>query len=220
MDDVMGVVVGFILTIFVFSFVIKDNPLYRLAVHLLVGVSAGYAGVVIVWEVFVPLFERIAQDPSGSFSLLWYFPIFLALLLLLKLFPQTAWLGNSAMAILMAVGAAVGLIGAIVGTLIPQIASSYSGDLTGLTGGLAGLLVGILTICTLVYFHFTGRLTAGGTVVMPLWQRYTGLAGQVVITITLGALFAGAFSTSLILLSERVGFFMNGFGDILTAFVP
>jgi hypothetical protein len=120
----------------------------------------------------------------------------------------------------MAVGAAVGLIGAIVGTLIPQIASSYSGDLTGLTGGLAGLLVGILTICTMVYFHFTGRLTAGGTVVMPFWQRYIGLAGQVVITITLAALFAGAFSTSLILLSERVGFFMNGFGDILTAFVP
>jgi hypothetical protein len=115
------------------------------------------------------------------------------------------------MAILMAIGAAVGLIGAITGTLLPLISASYGGQVEGLGGGIVGLLVAILTICTLLYFHFTGRLTPDGAVIMPIWQRYAGLAGQVVITITLAAIFAATLSSSLVLLSSRVGFFINEF---------
>jgi hypothetical protein len=144
-------------------------------------------------------------------------PLFLALLLLLKLFPRAAWLGNSSMAILMAIGAAVGLMGAIAGTLIPLVTSPYSGEVEGIGGGIVGLLVAILTICTLLYFHFTGRFDADGNVVLPIWQKYAGLAGQVVITITLAALFAATLSTSLVLLSNRVTFFINEFGNVFSS---
>lgn len=214
--EIGGLLVGFILTLFIFSFVLGDNPLYRFAVHLLVGVSAGYAAVIIVQTVLLPVVMDVIQNPTDAGNILFFFPLLLALLLVLKLFPRVAWLGNSSMAILMAIGAAVGLIGAITGTLIPLITSSYSGDFTGLEGGIVGLLVAILTICTLLYFHFTGRLTTDGEVIMPIWQRYAGLAGQVVITITLAALFAATLSTSLILLSNRVGFFIDEFGNLFS----
>jgi hypothetical protein len=214
--EVVGLFVGFILTLFIFSFVLKDNPLYRFAVHLLVGVSAGYAAVVVIQTVLWPVVQRVIDNPADPDNVLWFFPLFLALLLLLKLVPRIAWLGNSSMAILMAIGAAVGLIGAITGTLIPLVTSPYNGELEGLGGGIVGVLVAILTICTLLYFHFTGRLTSEGEVVMPVWQKYAGLAGQFVITITLAALFAATLSTSLILLSNRVRFFIDEFGSLFS----
>jgi hypothetical protein len=37
-----GIWVGALLTLFVFSFLYRDNPLYKFAEHLFVGVSAGY----------------------------------------------------------------------------------------------------------------------------------------------------------------------------------
>lgn len=217
LPEIVGLLVGFILTLFIFSFVLGDNPLYRFAVHLLVGVSAGYAAVLVIQTVLWPVIEGVIENPADPENILWLFPLLLALLLLLKLFPRVAWLGNSSMAILMAIGAAVGLVGAITGTLIPLITSSYAGGLDGLGGGIAGLLVAILTICTLLYFHFTGRVATDGEVVMPVWQKYGGMAGQVVITITLAALFAATLSTSLILLSSRVGFFIDEFGNLFSS---
>ena len=38
----VGIWVGALLTLCIFSFLYKDNPLYKLADHLFVGVSAGY----------------------------------------------------------------------------------------------------------------------------------------------------------------------------------
>jgi hypothetical protein len=212
-----GLIVGFILTLFVFSFVLGDNPLYRFAVHLLVGVSAGYAAVVVIQQVLWPIVQRFMENPTDPSSIILFFPLLLAVLLLLKAFPQTAWLGNSSMAILMAIGAAVGLIGAIAGTLIPLVISPYNGgEFEGLVGGFIGLLVAVLTICTLFYFHFTGRLDNDGSVILPVWQQYAGVAGQFVITITLAALFAATLSTSLILLSNRVSFFIDEFGNFFS----
>ena len=45
--DVAGIWVAAILTLCIFSFLYKDNPLYKLAEHLFVGVSAGYQLVVL-----------------------------------------------------------------------------------------------------------------------------------------------------------------------------
>ena len=42
-------------TLAIFSFLYADNPVYKLAEHLFVGISAGY-GVVITWhEAVIPL---------------------------------------------------------------------------------------------------------------------------------------------------------------------
>ncbi len=217
LTELGGLIVGLILTLFIFSFVLGDNPLYRFAVHLLVGVSAGYAAVIVIQYVLWPQVQRVIDNPTDPGSLGLLIPLLFGLLLLLKLFPQTAWIGNSSMAVLMAIGAAVGLIGAIAGTLIPLVVSPYNGDIEGLAGGFVGLLVAILTICTLLYFHFTGRLDSDNNVILPIWQKYAGLAGQFVITITLAALFAATLSTSLILLSNRVTFFIDGFGNLFSS---
>jgi len=207
--EISGLIVGFLLTVFVYSFVVKDNPMYRLAVHILVGVSAGFAGVVVVNQVLIPVAESIISQDDNNQLVLWVIPIILAVLLLAKLFPRFAWIGNSSMAVLIAVGSAVGLVGAILGTLIPQITATYE-------SGLVTIVVALLTVCVLAYFHFTGRLTNENDVELPAWYQYITLTGKFVMTIALAGVFAGLFSTTLVLLSERFGFYFESFRNIFT----
>ena len=44
---------GALLTLAVYSFLYKDNPFYKFAEHLFVGVSAGYYLVLSFWTVLV-----------------------------------------------------------------------------------------------------------------------------------------------------------------------
>ena len=50
----LSIWVSALLTLFIFSFVYKDNPLYKFAEHLFVGVSAGYWTILNYWTVIVP----------------------------------------------------------------------------------------------------------------------------------------------------------------------
>ncbi len=213
LGDFGGILVGFLLTIAILSFVIKDNPLYRLAVHVLVGVSAGYAVVIVINEVVLPLFDTLSRSTSLTARLYWIVPLILAAMLLLKLIPRTAWIGNSAMAVIIGVGAAVGLLGAIVGTLLPQILVQYD-------DALLSIGIGLLAIIALAYFFFTARQSEQGLAKMPNWYPYVGAAGRVVITMTLAGLFAGALNTSIVLLVQRVGFYMESFARIFEVFLP
>lgn len=213
LGDFAGIFVGFLLTIAILSFVIKDNPLYRLAVHVLVGVSAGYAVVIVINEVIIPLFDSLSQEPDVVVRLYWVVPLLLSALLLLKLVPRTARIGNSSMAVIIGVGAAVGLLGAIEGTLLPQILVQYD-------NALLGIGIGLLAIIALAYFFFTARQTEQGVAEVPGWYPYVGAAGRVVITMTLAGLFAGALNTSIVLLVQRVGFYMESFARIFEVLLP
>jgi len=210
LGDFGGLLLGLVLTLFVFSYVFKDNPLYKIAVHLLVGVSAAYVSVVIIGDVIVPVFRKLVEDPVSLSNLLWLIPIALGALLLLKAVPNIAWIGNSSMAVLIGIGASVGLAGAITGTLLPQILARYRNGLFGLIGAL-------LTISTLAYFVFTTRFEKQKNPVISKGYGYGRVVGRAVITITLAGVFAGLLATSTVLLTERVGFFIDSFQDLFEA---
>jgi hypothetical protein len=60
-----GVWIAALLTLFIFSFLYKDNPLYKFAEHLFVGVSAGYIVVQQFWQVLFPnLIEPMFFQPG------------------------------------------------------------------------------------------------------------------------------------------------------------
>ena len=52
--DFIGSIIGFILTLMVFSYLLGDNGLFRLAVYILVGVSAGFVAVVALYNLIWP----------------------------------------------------------------------------------------------------------------------------------------------------------------------
>lgn len=206
-----GLIIGFLLTLLIYSYLLGDNPLYRLAVHVLVGVSAAYAAVIIIRQVLLPIFIEIRQNPTSPETVLWAVPLLFALLLLAKRLPGLDWLGNSTLALLIGIGAAIGLVGAITGTLWP-LTTAVTTD-----GPLTGLIVALLTVSTLLTFQFTPmRLRETAVWQPPAWQRLAAGLGKVVLTITLGVLYANTLATSIALLTDRLSIFINELARLLS----
>lgn len=204
----IGLWAGFVLTLMVFSYVLGDNVLYRLAVYLFVGLAAGYVAVV-TWEsVIWPWFTGTALAANAGLPgvVIGVLPLALGALLLLKGSARLGRSGNLALAFVVGVGTAVALVGAITGTLIPLAAATGSSvGANAVNGGLVVLGV----VCTLVYFQYLARRRPGGTVTRGPFSRTLGFVGQGVIVVTLGALYAAAILTSLTIFSERVSFILG-----------
>ena len=207
--DLIGLFTGLLLTLFIFSYLLGDNPLYRFAVHLLVGVAAAYAAVVAIRELLLPALAQLGSAGGLASWLMVLPPLLIGFLLMFKFSARTAWLGNNTVAAFMGIGAAVALTGAITGTLLHQIVGGDYG------GPLLTILTAVLAVCTLLYFHFTGRVSATGQVVLPGWRKYPAVVGQFVLTVTFAVIFAALFNTSLVLLATRLRYFA---GQILNLF--
>jgi len=112
-DTIIGAWVATGLTLFIFSFLYKDNPLFKLAENLYVGVSVGYTIVktydtVIVYLIWKPIVE------NKEWSLL--IPVAIGLLMLTRYVPKAAWLSRYAFAFIVGVGS---------GLAIPRTISSF-----------------------------------------------------------------------------------------------
>ena len=52
--EIFGVWLSVFLTLSIFSYLYKDNPFYKAAEHLYIGVSAGYIAVISFWQQIQP----------------------------------------------------------------------------------------------------------------------------------------------------------------------
>ena len=222
--DLAGTLLGFFFTLMVFSYIFGDNALFRLTMHIFIGVSAGYAAVVAWYNVIWP--QLVLPFFSGDQSQILFalVPLVLSGLLLLKVSPRLSRFGNPAAAYLVGVGAAAGVGGAVMGTIFPQVGASINlfdtqvaaQSAAGLVLKLAeGSIILVGTLTTLIYFHFGARprqaAQSGGASQRSEWIDALGWVGQIFIAITLGALFAGVYSAALSALIERLYFL----GDFL-----
>ncbi|MDI6768820.1 MAG: hypothetical protein QMD04_04010 [Anaerolineales bacterium] len=208
--DLITASVSFIFTLMVLSYLVGDNPLFRLAIHIFIGVSAGYAAAVAWHQVLSPKLIQPLLFGGLQERILAIVPLLLGALLLMKLSPRTARLGNPAMAFMVGAGAAVAVGGAVLGTLFPQILASINlFDLK--TGGsiterlFEGSIILIGTLTTLAYFHFGAKATPSGPQSGRLVETL-GRIGQVFIAITFGVLFAAAYAAAMTALIERLNF--------------
>ncbi|MCS7071172.1 MAG: hypothetical protein NZM00_06680 [Anaerolinea sp.] len=204
--DQLGVWVGFGLTLMIFSYLLGDNFLYRIAVYVFVGLAAAYVTIIAIESVIRPWLQAtiFSGDPGGvAVGLI---PPLLGLLLFMKATGRLARLSSLGLAFLIGLGTAVALVGAISGTLIPLAAGVITGAQTDLVNGVL-IILGVLS--TLVAFQYLGRRQPDDRVRRPLPVRVFGAVGQGVIAVTLGALYGGAVLTSLAILSERVAFVLT-----------
>jgi hypothetical protein len=209
-------VLGFLLTILVFSYLLGDNPFFRLAVHIFIGVSAAYVALVTINNVLIPrLFVPIVAGSQGErlLSILLFIP---SVFLFLKVTPLRRY-GNWTVAILVGIGAAAAVGGAITGTLFPQILgtiNSVDPSTFAIYGNtwlqiINGIIVVLGTLSTLIYFHFTTQDVPGRADKRLLIIENISQIGKVFLSITFGALFAGVFLTALAALVERLSFVWN-----------
>jgi hypothetical protein len=215
MADLLGVSLGLLFTLAVFSFVLGDNFLFRIAISIFIGVAAGFA-VSMVWNnVLRP--QLVLPLLSGSRSQLFYLaiPLGLSVLLLMKISPRFSRLGNPTMAYLVGVGVATAIGGAIKGTIFPQVGAAVntltygSANATGAGGWwklIEGGIILVGTVSTLAYFHFSVQQSPGQPARRSEIIEWIARLGQIFIAISFAALIAGVFSASLTALIERVNF--------------
>jgi len=226
--DLITGFLSFLFTILILSYVVGDNPAFRLAIHAFVGVSAGYVLVVVLQQIIVD--KLLLPLTSGDLlqRVMMVFPLFLSLMLLGKFFARTEALGRPVVALLVGVGTASAVTGAILGTIFPQIWASAQpfalqvhsdSTLGGVAGNfLTGSVAMFGTIVTLAYFQFTvlGKNTSGNR--GRLMNLFATL-GQIFIAITLGAIFAGILAASLTALIDRIQSLVLFVEQILSNFI-
>lgn len=202
--DRIALIAGVVLSIMVFSYLLGDNFLYRIAIHILIGAVAAYTLIVAVESVLIPWYNLTMRDPAGApqnFAI-GVIPLLIGILLLFKLAPRLSRIGNFGLAVLLGVGTAVALWGAIVGTAIP-LAMQTARGFTPQTL-VEGFVVLVGTITVLVYFTYLGVRRSSGDVVQILPVRLTGLIGQAFIVIALGATYALLITTALTILTSTI----------------
>jgi hypothetical protein len=163
------------LTLFIFSFLLKDNPLFKLAEHLYVGVSVGYTIVkaydtVIVHLIVKPIVEQ------GEIALL--IPVAIGLLMLTRYVPKAAWMSRYAFAFIVGLGAGLAIPRTISSFILKQIEDTVRPLLSMANGHLTFsmnvldpasninaviILVGVSSV--LFYFFFSIEHAGPGKVV-------------------------------------------------------
>jgi hypothetical protein len=216
--DIGGTLVAAILTLFVFSYLLGDNVLYRLAEHLFVGVAVGYGMVVVFHTVLssklmMPLIEALSNGDWGRVLVLGI-SLLMGLLLLAKPFKALSWLGSLSVAFLVGVGAALAISGAMLGTLLPQAdatanISYYVTRYGPVLGWFSGAVVLIGTIGVLLHFHFGSREKGPVAILRAGLVRTWGGVGRWFILIAFAAILATTFMSRLSFLAGRIQFLVD-----------
>jgi len=214
--EIFWIVVSFLLTVMVLSYLLGDNIFFRFSAHLFIGLTSGYVVLLIINEILLPYL--LTPFLGGTWiERLWLgIPILLILLLVVSQIKKFTWIGSLPLAYLAGIAAAVAVSGAVFGTLVPQsraIVDSFDPTNLDLRGSRSWLtiidavvmLVG--TIGTLSFFYFGRKKkpeTDADRKKRPMIFEGLSKVGQVFIGITLGAVFAGVFSSALLALIDRI----------------
>ena len=171
----LGVWVAAALTLFIFSFLYKDNPFYKFAEHLFVGVSAGYYIILNFWTVVVPnLWDPLRLTFAGQkgapfaatlgdYRAWLIFPGILGVLLFTRLFgSRIGWLSRWSLAVIIGVYAGLKTTGFAQGDFVGQVHASliplWTGDLSDSLNNIL-FVVGLIT--SLLFFFFSREHKGG-----------------------------------------------------------
>ena len=231
--EIFGAWVAVFLTLAIFSFLYKDNPFYKIAEHIFVGISAGYWTSMFFWTQIQPnLFGRLwpsthysdgiwygVYDLFGIFSssifpeggidkghdmhLMYLIPFALGIMMLLSLFKKLSWFARWGIAYTVGMAAGLRAYGYLNSNVIGQI-----------KGTIIPLLDPDLPFFSLLgASHFNNLVILVGTVTGLLYfffsKEHTGNFGKVTrvgiyfLMISFGASFGFAVMGRISLLIGR-----------------
>ena len=200
-----------IVTIAIFSFLYRDNPLYRAAEHLLIGLSVGFT-IVLLWnsvlkpKMLIPLFSE------GEVSAL--IPLTLSILMLLRLRSSWSYLSKPVIAFVVGAGAGVSIpamfdariLKQLAATVEPFAAIALSTEVS--VAAVVEALVGLFgCVAVMVYFFYTRPDTK------PV--RAVSTTGVYFLMIFFGATFGYTVTSRLTLLIGRVEFLLGDLFGLL-----
>lgn len=205
-QQAIGLWVAAFLTFCVFSFLFGDNPFYKLAEHIYVGVSAGYWMCLGYWGTILPQ----VQDPLMQGKWIKLIPLVLGLMMLFQLHPKTAWVSRWPLCFMVGLYAGLNIVLTMEAQILQQLYASINPLWTTAANGLDRydilinwiLVIGLFT--GLIYFYFSvphQGVFFGGAARIGIW----------ILMIALGASFGYTVMARVSLLIGRVQFFSGEF---------
>jgi lipoprotein signal peptidase len=194
-------------TLALYSFLDKDNALFKVAEHVYVGVAAAYV-FGITWynslygEIIVSYFDIGAEGSTGGGHNPWVllFPTLLGLLMLTRFSRKFSWLSRISFAFVVGVGA---------GLTIPRFMSSFllgqlEPSLAPLSLSWEGLnlflvLVGVITVLVYFFFSVEHKGAVGHASRLGIWF----------LMVSFGASFGYTIMARLSLLIGRISFLLD-----------
>jgi hypothetical protein len=223
------------LTLSIFSFLYRDNPFYKFAESLYVGISAGYWMCYGFWSTVVGNFvPRASRSLSEFFQvpyqehadhIMIYIPIIFGLILLTRLLPKIGWLSRWSLAFIIGATAGLNLTRYLRSDFISQVSNSFiplfvdwkgAGDFVShISLAADGQFIAIFSnwvifigvMCGLVYFFFSKE-----------HKGAFGVASRIgiwILMITFGASFGYTVMGRISLLVGRITFLFGDWLNIL-----
>ena len=216
--EIFGIWLAAFLTLSIYSFLYRDNPFYRFAEYLFIGISVGYYIVIYIhqgfipfaWEPFwaavKPFWPGIPRE-AGWIGLIKLIPIALGLLFFGGLSPRHTWLIRYPSAVLVGFGSGISIPLMLQTFIFAQTRGTVEpfGAINAGTLSPWGIIEAVLMLigvaCTLTYFFFS--VEHRGPV---KWLSKVGIA---FLMIGFGAAFGNTVMGRVALLIQRVDFLLN-----------
>ena len=160
MLTILGIWIAIALTLCIYSFLYKDNPFFKFAEHLFVGVSAGYLLAITFHTnflpyIYYPLKSAVTEGQYREFLVL--IPAFLGIMMFARLIPKYGWMVRLPFAFLVGYSAGVKIPVMIQADIFQQIRGTIEpfAETNNIWGIINSSLIMLGVICTLVYFFFS-----------------------------------------------------------------
>lgn len=216
---------GGICTLAIFSFLWKENPVYRFFEHIFIGIATG-VGIVLgvknfLWpQLLQPLLGLdIVTYPDGSTSKaydlknLWFLASIIFGLFYYTIYtPKLSWLAR--LSIGLALGAMAGLsFKGFFQEMLPQLQSSvvplvvFNADGIDLFRTISNWVFVITLVSSMYYFFFTFKRTGSGTVISS--------TGRWLMMVCFGAFFGSTVMARMAVLVERLQFLIDDWWQVV-----
>jgi len=197
------------LTLFVYSFLYKDNPFYKFAEHLMVGITMGYGIALYYVQQFIPqVYDPLVTDFKHNYLLV--AACVIGAFYLCRFIPKVSWLIRYPIALTLGFYSGLAIPLTFRASLYEQMRFTivslfnYPPDASTwliIFSVFTTLLVMVGVLSCLVYFYFSIKHTgAVGTV---------SRVGIVFLMIGFGASFGNTVMARVSLLIGRVNFLMD-----------
>jgi len=213
--DILGILAGGLCVLAIYSFLWKENPVYRFFEHLYIGVATGYGVVMAISQFLWPRWlkpyaldlERPAWEGYHWVNLHWFVPALFGMLMYFILSRKRAWLAQ------IIIGVGLGWSGGLAfrgffNEFLPQAIDSFRPLLAlqpGAGGGLdlrltlENILFAVTLLCVMTYFFFSFEHNRPGL-------KQASALGRWLMMVTFGAFFGSTVMARMALLIDRLQF--------------
>ncbi len=187
-------------TLFLFSFLYKENPLYRTTEHMFIGLSAAHTVVMNFDNYIRPIFR---DEIAGKGNYVYILPFLIGLLVYTRYSKGINWLAR--IPISLTVGYGIGytlalsplpFLGQVTDTFI-----KFAGATTGAT--INNILFFVLAMSALAYFFFTVNLGNSAA------TQWVSTLGRMTLVVAFGASYGSTVQGRISLLLGRLQFLLK-----------